>query len=121
VVRAPGTGESLRACVDDIAALTGAKAFTRDSKVTLDDVTIAELGQAGFIAVDRNSTQIIGGGGTKIEIDAHRKRLRGEVEAASGWDRERAENRVARFEAALPPDNGLAITDRDGLAPWPRR
>jgi hypothetical protein len=121
VVRAPGTGESLGACVDDVAALTGAKAFTGDSKVTLDDVTIAELGQAGFIAVDRNSTQIIGGGGTNIEIDPQRKRLRGDVEAASGWDRERAENRLARFEAALPPDDGLAITDRDGLAPWPRR
>lgn len=105
VVRAPGTGESLRACLDDIAALTGAKAVTRDSIFTLDDVTIAELGHAGFIAVDRDSTQIIGGGGTMVEIDAHRRRLRGEVEAASGWDRERAENRLARFEAALPPDD----------------
>jgi hypothetical protein len=107
VVRAPGAGESLRASIGDIAVLTGAKAFTEDLRITLDNVTIAELGHASFIAVDRDGTEIIGGGGTTTEIDAHRRRLRGEVEAASGWDRERAENRLARLEAALPPGEGV--------------
>jgi hypothetical protein len=109
VVRAPGAGDSLRAVINDVAVLTGARAVTKDLRIPLGSIAIAELGQASCVAVDSSSTEISGGGGNMVEIKRHLERLRGEAEAAraaSEWDGERAEERLARFDAALPPDEG---------------
>jgi hypothetical protein len=112
VVCIPVVGDRLRTSIHDTASLTGAKPFTEESRIKLDTITIAELGQAKFIAVDSNSTEIIGGGGSLADISARRKQLRREVGAMTGWTRDRAEDRLARFEAALPPGKGA---DREHL------
>src|SRR6204780_5098073 len=63
-VKAPGFGDRRKAMLQDTATLTGGKAITEDLGIKLENVTLADLGQAKKITIDKDNTTIIEGKGT---------------------------------------------------------
>jgi chaperonin GroEL len=97
-VKAPGFGDRRKAMLQDIAALTGGQAVTEDLGYKLENVTVADLGRAKRVVVDKDNTTIIEGAGKKETIDARVKTIRREVEeTTSDYDREKLQERLAKL------------------------
>jgi len=97
-VKAPGFGDRRKAMLQDIASLTGGEAFTEDLGQKLENVTLAELGRAKRVTVDKDNTTIIEGAGKKEAIEARVKLIRREVEeTTSDYDREKLQERLAKL------------------------
>src|SRR5579871_4656482 len=69
-VKAPGFGDRRKAMLEDIAVLTGGKAITEDLGIKLENVTLAMLGQAKKVTIDKDNTTIVDGAGSGDEIKA---------------------------------------------------
>jgi chaperonin GroEL len=97
-VKAPGFGDRRKAMLEDIAVLTGGRAITEDLGIKLESLTIADLGQAKKITVDKDNTTIIEGGGTSAAIEGRVKQIRAQVEdTTSDYDREKLQERLAKL------------------------
>jgi chaperonin GroEL len=97
-VKAPGFGDRRKAMLQDIAVLTGGNAITEDLGLKLENVTLADLGRAKRIVIDKDNSTIIEGAGTKDKIDARVKTIRREVEdTTSDYDREKLQERLAKL------------------------
>ncbi len=97
-VKAPGFGDRRKAMMQDIAALTGGEAVTEDLGLKLENLTLADLGRAKRITIDKDNTTIIEGAGDKAKIEARVKTIRREVEdTTSDYDREKLQERLAKL------------------------
>jgi chaperonin GroEL len=97
-VKAPGFGDRRKAMLDDIATLTGGRSITEDLGIKLESVTIADLGQAKKITIDKDNTTIIEGAGTSAAIEGRVKQIRAQVEdTTSDYDREKLQERLAKL------------------------
>ena len=97
-VKAPGFGDRRKAMLEDIAILTGGRAITEDLGVTLESLTIADLGSAKKITIDKDNTTIIEGVGTKAAIEGRIKQLRMQIDdTSSDYDREKLQERLAKL------------------------
>jgi chaperonin GroEL len=97
-VKAPGFGDRRKAMLEDIAILTGGRAITEDLGVTLEGVTLADLGSAKKITIDKDTTTIIEGAGSTSAIEGRVKQLRTQVEdTTSDYDREKLQERLAKL------------------------
>src|SRR5512144_2293548 len=97
-VKAPGFGDRRKAMLQDIAALTGGEAVTEDLGLKLENLTLADLGRAKRISIDKDNTTIIEGGGKKEAIDGRVKTIRREVEeSTSDYDKEKLQERLAKL------------------------
>jgi len=97
-VKAPGFGDRRKAMLQDIATLTGGKAITEDLGTKLENVQMADLGQAKKITVDKDNTTVIEGKGKHNEIDGRVREIRSQVEkATSDYDREKLQERLAKL------------------------
>jgi chaperonin GroEL len=82
----------------DIAALTGGRAINEELGIKLESVTLADLGRAKRITVDKDSTTVVSGAGKKADIEARVKQLRTQVEdTTSDYDREKLQERLAKL------------------------
>src|SRR5215203_1002056 len=97
-VKAPGYGDRRKAMLEDVAILTAGRAVTEDLGIRLESVTIADLGQAKKITVDKDHTTIIEGAGSSAAIEGRVKQLRTQVEdTSSDYDREKLQERLAKL------------------------
>ena len=97
-VKAPGYGDRRKAILEDIAILTGGKAVTEDLGIKLESVKLEDLGQAKKISIDKDTTTIIEGAGTRQAIEGRVKQLRAQVEdTTSDYDREQLQQRLAKL------------------------
>ena len=97
-VKAPGFGDRRKEMLKDIATLTGGQAVTEDLGLKLEGLTLADLGTAKRITVDKDNTTIVDGAGKKADIDARVKTLRKQVEdTTSEYDREKLQERLAKL------------------------
>ncbi|MBI4852921.1 MAG: chaperonin GroEL [Acidobacteria bacterium] len=97
-VKAPGFGDRRKAMLEDIAILTGGRAVTEDLGVKLESLTIADLGQAKRVVVDKDNTTIVEGAGDGRLIDARVKQIRAQIaESSSDYDREKLQERLAKI------------------------
>ncbi len=97
-VKAPGFGDRRKAMLQDIAILTGGKAITEDLGIKLENVQIADLGQAKKITIDKDNTTIVEGKGKHSDIEGRVKEIRGQVEkTTSDYDREKLQERLAKL------------------------
>jgi chaperonin GroEL len=97
-VKAPGYGDSRKAMLEDIAILTDGKAITEDLGLKLENVTIADLGKAKKITVDKDTTTIVEGDGSSASIAGRVKQLRTQIEdTTSDYDREKLQERLAKL------------------------
>ncbi len=101
-VRAPGFGDQRRAVLLDLAALCGAQLVSAELGTTLEHTGLDQLGRAARVVVDKDSTTLIGGGGTRDAIDARIALLRRELDKAeSDYDREKLQQRLARLAGGV--------------------
>ena len=97
-IKAPGFGDRRKAMLQDLAALTGGRAMTEDLGETLEKVTLADLGRAKRIRIDKDTTTIVEGGGAKSAIEARVTSIRREIEdTTSDYDREKLQERLAKL------------------------
>ena len=97
-VKAPGYGDRRKAILEDIAILTNGKAVTEDLGIKLESVKLEDLGQAKKITIDKDTTTIIEGAGTRQAIEGRVKQLRAQVEdTTSDYDREKLQERLAKL------------------------
>jgi len=97
-VKSPGFGDRRTAVLKDIAALTGGQAITEDLGIKIENLTLADLGRAKRISVDKDNTTIIEGAGTKEAIAARVKTVRREIEdTTSEYDRDKLQERLAKL------------------------
>ena len=97
-VKAPGFGDRRKAMLPDIAILTGGKAITEDLGIKLENVTMADLGQAKKVTIDKDNTTIVEGKGKAEDISGRVKEIRGQVEkTTSDYDREKLQERLAKL------------------------
>jgi len=101
-VKAPGFGDRRKAILEDIAILTGGKVIADEVGLTLEKVTLADLGQAKRIEVGKENTIVIDGAGSDENIRARIKQIRAQIEeATSDYDREKLQERVAKLAGGV--------------------
>jgi chaperonin GroEL len=101
-VKAPGFGDRRKAMLNDIALLTGARLVSEELGIKMESLTLANLGGAERVVIEKDATTIIGGEG-KPEVVADRcKELRNEIKTTtSDWDREKLEERLAKLSGGV--------------------
>jgi chaperonin GroEL len=111
-VKAPGFGDRRKAMLEDIAVLTGGKCITEDLGLKLESLTLADLGKAKRITVDKENTTIVEGGGKSSEIQGRVKQIRRQIdETTSDYDREKLQERLAKLAGGVAVINVGASTE----------
>ncbi|MGE4497310.1 MAG: chaperonin GroEL [Deferribacterales bacterium] len=97
-VKAPGFGDRRKEMLKDIAVLTGGQVISEDLGIKIDTVTLADLGRAKKIVVDKENTTIVEGAGKTEEIQARVNQIKKQAEdTTSDYDREKLQERLAKL------------------------
>ncbi|HEY8126289.1 MAG TPA: chaperonin GroEL [Methylocystis sp.] len=101
-VKAPGFGDRRKAMLEDIAILTGGQLIAEDLGIKLENVTLAMLGRAKRVRIEKENTTIIDGAGEKKEIEARISQIKGQIEeTTSDYDREKLQERLAKLAGGV--------------------
>ncbi|WP_267207561.1 chaperonin GroEL [Corynebacterium sp. Marseille-P8863] len=101
-VKAPYFGERRKAFMDDLAVVTQATVIDPEVGVNLKDATLDQLGRARRVTVTKDDTVLVDGAGTAEAIEERRNQIRREIESTdSTWDREKAEERLAKLSGGV--------------------
>ncbi len=101
-VKAPGFGDKRKAMLQDIATLTGAEVITSDLGLELKDTTIAELGRAKQVKVQKENTIIVDGAGDKQQIADRVAQIKAQInETKSDYDKEQLQERLAKIAGGV--------------------
>ena len=101
-VKAPGFGDRRKAMLEDIAILTGGTAISEDLGVKLENVTLAMLGRAKKVVIEKENTTIVDGAGARAEIEGRVKQIRAQIEeTTSDYDREKLQERLAKLAGGV--------------------
>ena len=101
-VKAPGFGDRRKAMLQDIAVLTGGTVISEEVGLSIEKATVADLGQAKKITIEKENTTIIDGAGKAGEIKGRIESIRQQVEeATSDYDKEKLQERVAKLSGGV--------------------
>jgi len=101
-IKAPGYGDRRKALLEDIGILTGGGVLFESLGRKLESLTLADLGTAKKIVIDKDNTTIIEGGGKKEMIKGRVEQIRREIEVVtSDYDREKLEERLAKLSGGV--------------------
>ncbi len=101
-VKAPGFGDKRKAMLQDIATLTGGEVITSDLGLELKDTTIAQLGRAKQVKVQKENTIIVDGAGDKGQIADRVAQLKAQInETKSDYDKEGLQERLAKLAGGV--------------------
>jgi len=101
-VKAPGFGDRRKAMLQDIAILTGGTVISEEVGLSIEKATVADLGQAKKITIEKENTTIIDGAGKAAEIKGRIESIRQQVEeATSDYDKEKLQERVAKLSGGV--------------------
>jgi chaperonin GroEL len=101
-VKAPGFGDRRKAMLQDIATLTGGTVISDEVGLSLEKVTVNDLGEAKKVVVEKETTTIIDGAGKAADIKARIESIRQQVEeATSDYDKEKLQERVAKLSGGV--------------------
>jgi chaperonin GroEL len=101
-VKAPGFGDRRKAMLEDIAILTGGNVVSEELGTKLENVTVAMLGRAKKVVIDKDNTTIIDGAGNKADIDGRTASIRQQIETTtSDYDREKLQERLAKLAGGV--------------------
>jgi chaperonin GroEL len=101
-VKAPGFGDRRKAMLQDIAILTGGTLISEDLGIKLESVTLAMLGRAKKVIIDKENTTIVNGAGKKSEIEARINQIKAQIEeTTSDYDREKLQERLAKLAGGV--------------------
>jgi chaperonin GroEL len=101
-VKAPGFGDRRKAMLEDIAILTGGQAISEDLGIKLENVTLAMLGRAKKVMIEKENTTIVSGAGKKSDIEARIKQIKAQIEeTTSDYDKEKLQERLAKLAGGV--------------------
>jgi chaperonin GroEL len=101
-VKAPGFGDRRKAMLQDIAILTGGQAISEDLGIKLESVTLAMLGRAKKVTIEKETTTIVSGAGKKADIEARIHQIKAEIEeTTSDYDGEKLQERLAKLAGGV--------------------
>src|SRR5881628_444925 len=101
-VKAPGFGDRRKAMLQDIAVLTGGQAISEDLGIKMENVTIAMLGRAKKVMIDKENTTIVNGSGKKADIEARITQIKQQIEeTTSEYDKEKLQERLAKLAGGV--------------------
>jgi chaperonin GroEL len=101
-VKAPGFGDRRKAMLQDIAILTGGQAISEDLGIKLENVTLAMLGRAKKVVIEKENTTIVDGAGKKKDIEARIGQIKAQIEeTTSDYDKEKLQERLAKLAGGV--------------------
>ena len=101
-VKAPGFGDRRKEMLQDIAILTGGEVITSELGLDLKDASIAQLGRARQVKINKETTIIVGGAGEKSAIDERVGQIRAALEiTTSEFDKEKLLERLAKLAGGV--------------------
>jgi chaperonin GroEL len=101
-VKAPGFGDRRKAMLEDIAILTGGQLISEDLGIKLESVTLAMLGRAKKVLIEKEKTTIVKGAGKKAEIEARVSQIKAQIEeTTSDYDKEKLQERLAKLAGGV--------------------
>ena len=101
-VKAPGFGDRRKAMLEDIGILTGGQVISEDLGIKLENVTLAMLGRAKRVLIEKENTTIVEGAGKKPDIVGRCNQIRAQVEeTTSDYDREKLQERLAKLAGGV--------------------
>ena len=101
-VKAPGFGDRRKAMLEDIAILSGGEMISEDLGIKLENVTVAMLGTAKRVTIDKDTTTIIDGAGSHEAIEGRVTAIRQQVEnTTSDYDKEKLQERLAKLAGGV--------------------
>ena len=113
-VKAPGFGDRRKAMLGDLGIATGGQVITEDLGIKLDNIELSQLGQAKKIVIDKDTTTIIEGAGSKKDVKARCDQIRGQIaKTTSDYDREKLQERLAKLTGGVAIINAGAATETE--------
>ncbi len=113
-VKAPGFGDRRKAMLGDMAVLTGGTVISEDLGLKLENLQLAQLGQAKQVKVNKDSTTLIQGAGKRAEIQRRIDQLRRQIEETeSEYDKEKFQERLAKLSGGVALIRVGAPTEAD--------
>ena len=101
-VKAPGFGDRRKAMLQDLAIVTGGQVISEEIGLTLEKVSLTDLGSAKRVVVSKDDTTVVGGNGRVEDIQARIAQLRRQIEeTTSDYDREKLQERVAKLAGGV--------------------
>ena len=101
-VKAPGFGERRKAMLTDMAILTGGQVVSEEIGLKLETVDLSLLGTAERVIVTKDETTIVGGAGSKDDIDGRIAQIKNEIDNTdSDYDREKLQERLAKLSGGV--------------------
>ena len=101
-VKAPGFGDRRKAMLQDIAVLTGGQVISEETGLKLENVTLADLGTAEKVTIDKDNTTVVNGSGAKDQIDARIGQIKAQIETTtSDYDKEKLQERLAKLAGGV--------------------
>ncbi|MFY8040281.1 MAG: chaperonin GroEL [Bosea sp. (in: a-proteobacteria)] len=101
-VKAPGFGDRRKAMLEDIAILTGGQMIAEDLGIKLESVTLAMLGRAKKVRIEKENTTIVDGAGKKKDIEGRVSQIKAQIEeTTSDYDREKLQERLAKLAGGV--------------------
>src|SRR5271154_5672310 len=101
-VKAPGFGDRRKAMLEDIAVLTGGQLISEDLGIKLENVTVAMLGRAKKVVIEKEKTTIVDGAGKKKDIEGRVGQIKAQIEeTTSDYDKEKLQERLAKLAGGV--------------------
>jgi chaperonin GroEL len=101
-VKAPGFGDRRKAMLEDIAILTGGQMISEDLGIKLENVTLAMLGRAKKVIIEKEKTTIVDGAGKKKDIEGRVGQIKQQIEeTTSDYDKEKLQERLAKLAGGV--------------------
>lgn len=101
-VKAPGFGDRRKEMLQDIAVLTGGTVISEEQGYKLENASMAYLGQAESITIDKDNTTVVGGKGEKENITGRVNQIKSQIESTtSDYDREKLQERLAKLSGGV--------------------
>ena len=101
-VKAPGFGDRRKAMLEDIAVLTGGRVISEETGFKLENATVADLGEAKRVTIDKENTTIIEGKGKISKVKERVNNIKNQIEnTTSDYDREKLQERLAKLAGGV--------------------
>lgn len=111
-VKAPGFGDRRKSMLEDIATLTGGRAVMEELAIDVEKLTIADLGRAKKITIDKDNTTIVEGAGKTSDIQGRIAQIKHQIDdTSSEYDKEKLQERLAKLSGGVAQINVGAATE----------
>jgi chaperonin GroEL len=111
-VKAPGFGDRRKAMLEDLAILTGGRVISEEAGFKLENATVADLGNAKRVTIDKDNTTLVEGAGKAADIKARVAQIRRQIEdTTSEYDKEKLQERLAKLAGGVAVINVGAATE----------